>query len=194
MISLFIGLGNIGPQYEGTRHNIGFEVLDRLAAKLTEGARTPSVFESELSRWVEVSRDSGPVVLAWPGTYMNRSGLAATIFLERMDLAPSQMLVIVDDYNLPLGKIRLRRSGSDGGHNGLESIIRELGTQNFPRLRLGIGPVPDNVTTVDFVLARFRAEEAKPLKEMLDTAAEAALLVANNRFEEAMTRFNPDPA
>ena len=81
-----------------------------------------------------------------------------------------------------------------GGHNGLESIIQELGTQNFPRLRLGIGPVPDNVSTVDFVLERFDAEQIPAVKEMLDTAAEAAILATNNRFEEAMNRFNPDPA
>ncbi len=194
MISLLLGLGNVGSQYTGTRHNIGFEVLDRVAGLLPSGTRTTPATETPLCKWLEVRRESGLIVLAWPATYMNRSGLAVAMLLEHFELSPNQMLVVEDDFNLPIGKMRLRRSGSDGGHNGLESIIEELGTNKFPRLRLGIGPVPDNIGTVDFVLGRFGSQESKVIEEVLDTAAEAALFVTNNRFEEAMNRFNPDPA
>ncbi|RKX26801.1 MAG: aminoacyl-tRNA hydrolase [Candidatus Zixiibacteriota bacterium] len=195
MISLLLGLGNIGRKYNNTRHNIGFDVLDRLVYLLTKKNQTEPVRKkAELYDIVQVNNFGRQLALAWPRTFMNRSGLAAQELLEKMNLTPEQMLVIVDDFNLPLGKLRLRRSGGDGGHNGLESIIEMLGTKNFPRLRLGIGPVPDNVSTIDFVLGRFETEEEASRKEILDNAAKTVLYILNNCFDEAMSKFNADPA
>ena len=186
MISQVIGLGNIGKRYENTRHNLGFEVLhlvrDRLDAELKP--ETATFFRAEKTL------GDRNIILAWPTTYMNRSGRAAKALLQENDCPPSEMLVVVDDFNLPLGRIRFRREGSDGGHNGLASLIEELGTENFPRLRLGIGPVPENESPVDFVLERFSSKEAKMAKKMIAIAAEAVIFAIHNRFEEAMSKYN----
>ena len=125
---------------------------------------------------------------------MNRSGWAVEELLERYELLPENMLAVVDDFNLPLGKLRLRKSGSDGGHNGLESIIEAIETDEFPRLRLGIGPMPENISSPDFVLSRFEPGELPIVEEMLDKAAESVLFSINNRFEEVMSKFNVHPA
>ncbi|MBU8932787.1 MAG: aminoacyl-tRNA hydrolase [candidate division Zixibacteria bacterium] len=194
MISLFLGLGNVGPQYEGTRHNVGFEVLNRVVNKLSRDEQSTPLLQTDFFSWMQVRLDDRQLVFAWPRTLMNRSGLAVAILLDQLGLSPEEMLVIVDDFNLSIGRIRLRSSGGDGGHNGLESIIEETGSRNFPRLRLGIGPAPDTVSTIDFVLGKFQPEEIPVLQEMLDFAAKAVLYVKNNRFEEAMNKFNTNPA
>ncbi|HQL25241.1 MAG TPA: aminoacyl-tRNA hydrolase, partial [candidate division Zixibacteria bacterium] len=131
MISLVVGLGNIGRRYAGTRHNLGFEVLDRAAAAL--GA--PRATRTGLDERTVCRRGDRTIVLAWPRTYMNRSGDAVAALLQDYGLRPAEVLVVVDDFNLPLGRVRLRTGGSDGGHNGLASIIATLETQRFPRLR-----------------------------------------------------------
>ncbi|MEA2030351.1 MAG: aminoacyl-tRNA hydrolase [candidate division Zixibacteria bacterium] len=195
MISLILGLGNIGRQYNNTRHNVGFDVLYRVADILIRDKQVNTIQrQAEFYDILDVNETDHQFALAWPKTFMNRSGLAADKLLEEMSLLPEQMLVIVDDFNLPLGKLRLRYSGSDGGHNGLESIVQTIGTKNFPRLRLGIGPIPDTMNSVDFVLGKFNTEEKKYRKEMLDNAAEAVFLIINNCFEEAMNKYNADPA
>lgn len=148
MISLILGLGNIGKKYEGTRHNVGFEVIDHLAGRLN---LTSMPREKEYD-WAVARLGERELILAKPRTYMNLSGLAAAKLLEKHDLTPEQMLVIVDDFALPLGAVRIRGKGSDGGHNGLESLIEELGTQAFPRIRLGIGQ-PLQFATKDGLLS-----------------------------------------
>ncbi len=185
-----LGLGNIGGEYEKTRHNIGFEVLKLIARQLGASAQ-PSEVEYD---WATKTRKDGQLILACPRTYMNRSGLAAHALLQANDLDPAQMLVVVDDFNLPLGRLRFRKSGSDGGHNGLASIIEELETENFLRLRVGIGPTPDNVSTVDFVLGEFRADERKAVDEMVALAAEAVVFAIDHRLDEAMSKYNVNPA
>ena len=190
MIDAILGLGNIGRRYHLTRHNLGFDVLDRVATTLKAQPETPR----ENYQWATAHRSDRELVLAWPTTYMNGSGLAARDLLERHELEPSRLLVVTDDFNLPLGRIRFRRGGSDGGHNGLASIIEALGTANFPRLRLGIGPIPDGVDTVDFVLSPFGEEEQKPKEAMTGIAAEAVLYSIDHRFEEAMSTYNANPA
>ena len=125
---------------------------------------------------------------------MRTRGLAARALLTERGISPSHMLVIVDDFNLPLGKIRFRRSGSGGGHHGLESLIELLETENFPRLRLGIGPVPAGIDSIDFVLGCFSKEEIVTTEKMIDNAAEAVIFALNNRFDEAMTKYNINPA
>lgn len=186
MISLVIGLGNIGRRYEKTRHNLGFEVLDRVEKELGAGRRTETAtcFRSE-KRLGERN-----IILAWPTTYMNLSGLAALNLIEEYQRPLSEMLAVVDDFNLPLGRIRFRRGGSDGGHNGLASLIEELGSGDFPRLRLGIGPAPENESTIDFVLEKFSSKEENTAKKMIAIAAEAVIFAIHNRFEEAMSKYN----
>ena len=190
MISLVIGLGNIGKQYKGTRHNIGFEVVEqvrkRLKASFEPSSETYDCTATELSE--------RRIILAWPKTYMNRSGIAARVLLQDTDLQPSQMLVVLDDFNLPLGSLRFRQAGSDGGHKGLASIIEALETEDFPRLRLGIGPAPDNTDMTDFVLSRFTKEEIDSAKKMVAKAAEAVLFTIRHHLKEAMTRYNINPA
>lgn len=135
MISLIIGLGNIGRKYAATRHNLGFMVIDRLIER-AHAAVQPRVDEYD---WATFEVEGRPIILAKPRTYMNLSGLAAARLLEEHSLTPDQMLVIVDDFAIPLGAVRIRGKGSSGGHNGLTSIAEETGTQSFPRMRLGIG-------------------------------------------------------
>ena len=189
MISLVVGLGNITEKYKGTRHNVGFEVLDRIVLRL----KIEKVKTTELYDYCEFINKGDKLTLAWPRTYMNRSGWAVKELIDKQEITPNNMLVIVDDYNLPLGKLRLRKSGSDGGHNGLASIIDFLDTNEFPRLRLGIGPKPDNINSPDFVLSRFEPSETELVKEMLDKSAEAVLFSINNCFDEAMNKYNINP-
>ncbi len=189
MISLIVGLGNITTKYKDTRHNVGFGVLNRVAQTL----KIKKVKTTELYDYSDFINKGDKLTLAWPRTYMNRSGWAVEKLLVKHGLTPNDMLVVVDDYNLPLGKLRLRKSGSDGGHNGLASIIDSLGTNEFPRLRLGIGTLPDNISSSDFVLSRFEPAESELVEEMLDKAAEAVLFSINNRFDEAMNKYNIHP-
>lgn len=190
MVSLVLGLGNFGERYKGTRHNVGFEVVERvrLAFKIEYQAAT------EKYDWAVKEHGGRRVILAWPKTFMNRCGIAAQALLQDNNLQPSQMLVVVDDFNLPLGNIRIRQTGSDGGHKGLASLIEALQTEDFPRLRLGIGPAPDNIDKVDFVLSQFEREEVERLKKMIDTAAEAVLFTIDCCLEEAMSKYNASPA
>jgi len=125
---------------------------------------------------------------------MNRSGDAAGALLNHYELDASRMLVVVDDIYLPLGRIRIRAAGSDGGHNGLESIIEQLGTEEFPRLRLGIGPLPEDADQVDFVLGEFEQNELTIVEKMIATASEAVMFCLEHDFEEAMSRYNQNPA
>ncbi len=190
VISLVLGLGNIGEEYAGTRHNAGFEVVNRLAGQLRAQPRdgTP------LYDWYEAEFAERLIVLAKPKTYMNLSGRAGLSLVSRMEIEPSEMLVVVDDYNLPLGALRFRAGGTGGGHNGLESIIEALETENFPRLRLGIGYPADGSDIVDFVLGRFSEDESKVAEKMFDTAAEAAYYALSHRLQLAMSKFNSTPA
>ncbi len=190
MISLLVGLGNIGKRYVGTRHNVGFEVVEKVRQALRLSFQPPTTTHD----WAVQVRGDRRIILAWPKTYMNHSGLAAQTILQDADLQPSQMLVVVDDFNLPLGRIRLRPGGSDGGHKGLASMIEALKTEDFPRLRLGIGPVSDNMDGVDFVLSRFENDQIRSAEKMIDTAAEAALFALDHHLDEVMLRYNVNPA
>ena len=167
---LVVGLGNPGAEYRRTRHNVGFEVLDRLASRLRLSFGRP--------RWgrapaAEAAEDPGlELVLLKPKTYMNRSGEAVAKACEVYGVAPEAALVVCDDLNLPLGRLRLRSGGSAGGHHGLESILAHLGTEDFPRLRIGIGEVVGD--EVPHVLGAFSRPEREEIESALDRAAEAA--------------------
>jgi len=189
-LRLVIGLGNPGRQYEGSRHNLGFEVMEALRAKFKLSFELTQP-DSETAVWRGPDND---IVFARPLTFMNRSGQAAAVLLHRYLIESSQILVLVDDFNLPLGRIRIRKGGSDGGHNGLESIIYALGTDSFPRLRMGIGPVPEDVDVIGFVLNKFQKDETALVDKMIKDAAEAVSLTMRNRLDEAMNRYNINPA
>jgi PTH1 family peptidyl-tRNA hydrolase len=185
-LRLTMGLGNPGVKYACTRHNLGFRVLDLLGERLHISFQPhEDLYLIGLGHLDEVS-----IALTKPLTYMNESGRAARHLLEGYQVEPSRLLVICDDTNLPMGKIRLRRSGSDGGHRGLESIIVHLACEEFPRLRMGIGPPPENQDMIAFVLADFEPEEEKPVVEMATLAAEAAICFFQHGIEVAMNRFN----
>jgi len=195
MISLVVGLGNVGPEYVGTRHNVGFEAVNR-AARLLEASRRIAhpLYESALVKVIDPTEGDRRVLLAWPGIYMNRSGIAVRNLLQQLQIGPESALVVVDDFNLPLGTLRFREQGSDGGHLGLASIIEELGTDSFPRLRLGIGAPADEEDIPRYVLSRFEIGELLPVETMLAKAAEAIIFALTHRLEEAMSQFNSGPA
>lgn len=185
-MQLAVGLGNPGEQYALSRHNLGFRVLDLLSRRLTLSLRP----HEDLYLIGLGSLDEAPIGLVKPLTYMNESGRAAHHLVESYKVNLNRLLVICDDTNLPLGKIRLRRGGSDGGHRGLESIIYHLGSQEFPRLRMGIGPPPEDQDMVTFVLADFQPDEKKLVAQMVELAAKATICFFHHGIEEAQNTFN----
>jgi PTH1 family peptidyl-tRNA hydrolase len=181
-IRLVAGLGNPGPEYAATRHNIGFMVVDQLAAQFG------SIWEKS-SKWDALIAKLGSVFLAKPMTYMNRSGYAVLELVQFYKIQPSEILVVLDDIALPLGRLRLRASGGSGGHNGLESIILQFGTEDIPRLRIGIGEAPQS-GSVDYVLSRFFEEEKPVVRSAIDRATEAVKCAIDNNLISAMNIFN----
>lgn len=184
---LIAGLGNPTDQYEKTRHNVGFDTLDVLAAKsgitvnrLQCRALTGSgVYEGQ------------KVMLVKPQTYMNLSGHSIEQLLQYYKLDPEQdLIVLFDDINLDPGSIRVRAQGSAGGHNGIKDIISMTGTSNFARVRVGVGAKPKEWDLADYVLSRFNADDRKRVEEAMEHAAEAVGLIINGRIDEAMNRFN----
>lgn len=180
-----LGLGNPGREYAETRHNLGFRVVDLLAQR--HSIRLRARFHS---RWGQGTIAGQPVVLAQPLTFMNASGSAARRLLERFSLTPQDLFVIYDDLDLQLGRLRVRRRGSAGTHKGMRSVVESLGTEDFPRLRLGIGPLPPEADAVAFVLSPFRREEQPLVEEMLDRAAESVECWLREGIEAAMNRYN----
>lgn len=184
-----VGLGNWGAEYARTRHNVGFLCVDRLAARhalsFASGGR-----DVRGARLADTMIEGTRLVLAKPRGFMNTCGPAVRRLVEAHRLKPEQLLVVCDDLDLPLGRLRLRRGGSAGGHHGLESIINSLGTQDFPRLRLGIGRPARRAEVVDYVLSDFTPEEREALDAVLEAAAQAAEAVALEGVEAAMNRFN----
>ena len=180
-----VGLGNPGARYAETRHNLGFMVLDALAARPRLGWSAEKDY-----RYAFTSPEGEGAVLVKPTTFMNASGLAVSRALIRFDAVPEDLLVIVDDAHLPLGRIRIRRGGSHGGHNGIRSVIRDLGTEAFPRLRIGIGPIPDGEEMIAFVLEAFLSHERDTVSEMVARAVDAVRAVLQDGLDKAMNEFN----
>ena len=182
---LIVGLGNIGPEYDGTRHNIGFRVLDALA-----GASN-TAFEDRRYGFVAHMRvKNAELVLLKPSTYMNLSGNAVRYWLLQEKIPVENMLVVVDDLSLPVGAIRIRQGGSDGGHNGLKHIAQTLGGQGYNRLRFGIGNDFPRGLQVDFVLSKFCPEEDKLVDERALVACEAIKAFALSGIQFAMCNYN----
>ena len=190
---LVVGLGNPGLEYEDTRHNIGFRFVDRVAAqnRLPAFRRDGGGLETRGRLDGEGAEE---VALLKPLTFMNRSGRLVARRLGDLELSPDQLLVCYDDLALPLGRLRLRPSGSSAGHNGVQSIIDVLGTDAFPRLRFGIQPAGRFGDQVEFVLSPFRKAELDAVDEALDRAARAVECFCREGIRAAMDRFNPAPA
>lgn len=182
---LIVGLGNPGKKYAETRHNIGFMVLDSLADKA-------GVHFADEKRWKTQIAKDGMRYLLKPQTFMNESGVAVAKVAAFYKIEPAEVLVVYDDLDLPLGRLRLRGAGSAGGHNGMRSIISHLGTQSFPRLRIGIGRAEREA--VGHVLGKFRTEERSELEKSVKNAVLAVALIAGQGLSAAMTRFNAPPA
>lgn len=189
MISVLLGLGNVGTRYVDTRHNVGFMVMDKLFNHFSISPKKAEEYEYAVFRPEDLK-----LVLAKPTRYMNNSGHAANALLKQNNLTPNDLLVILDDFNLPLGKIRVRQSGSDGGHNGLASIIEQLETEDFPRLRLGIGPLPENTDASEFVLSKFSGNQIETKNKMIEIAFKAVFFILEDGLNEAMTKYNSNPA
>lgn len=185
-MKLIVGLGNPGSKYDGTRHNVGFDVVDECARRRGLMFKS-SPAEALMAR--ELGSDAR-VILAKPMTFMNLSGGAVRTLSRyyRVDLA--NILVVVDDTNLPLGRLRARPEGADGGHNGLRSVIDEFGTRAVPRLRVGVGRGESNRGLVDHVLSRFKIDERGKIEELVTNAADAAGVFVEEGILTVMNRFN----
>ena len=181
-IRLVAGLGNPGPEYVATRHNIGFMVVDQFATQFG------STWERS-GKWDALSTKCGAVLLIKPLSFMNRSGYPVFAVAQFYKIEPQQILVALDDFSLPLGRVRLRARGGSGGHNGLESIIMQFGTEEIPRLRIGIGEAPRE-GSVDYVLSRFFEEEKALVRSTINRAVEAVKCTIDNGLVSAMNTFN----
>ena len=187
-MKLIVGLGNPGDQYKATRHNVGFEVVARLARKY--GAGTPRArFQGET---VEVTIAGTKVLLLTPLTYMNASGGSVLAARDFYKIENSDVLVICDDFNLPLAKLRLRAKGSGGGQNGLADVIRRLSSEEIPRLRIGVGAPTAERGATSHVLGRFSKDEQPAIAEAIDRAVEAAAAWVNSGLEAAMNKYNAE--
>lgn len=185
-MKLIVGLGNAGRKYENTRHNVGFEVLNVVAERCAAEAAKDK-FDGRLA---DSTIGSERVLLLWPLTLMNRSGQSVAAAASFYQVALSDVLVVCDDFNLPLGTLRFRSQGSAGGQKGLQDIIRRLGTEQFNRLRLGIGPVPDSWDPADFVLGRFSADDRPVIDAAIERAADGVECWAKEGIEASMNQFN----
>jgi peptidyl-tRNA hydrolase, PTH1 family len=188
-MKLVVGLGNPGRRYEGTRHNIGFIVVGQLARQYaTSGAKTK--FQGEVA---EVNLEGERALLLTPSTYMNQSGASVLAARDFYRIPNEDLLVVCDDMNLPLAKLRARSGGSSGGQKGLADIIRRLGNEEFPRLRIGIGAPPEGWQGTDFVLSKFTKEEIPLMEQAVARAVEAIVAWAREGVAACMNRFNPPP-
>jgi PTH1 family peptidyl-tRNA hydrolase len=188
-MKLVVGLGNPGPRYAGTRHNIGFDVIDYLAAAPGVG-RWRSRFEAQV---VDAVEGTEQVLLMKPETFMNLSGRAVRATVDFYKLAVTDLLVVCDDIALPLGKLRARAKGSDGGQKGLRSIEQQLGTTEYSRLRIGVGAPGERLDAADHVLSRFKPGERKDVEDAIAQAAQAVLLWIRQGIDVCMNGVNGEP-
>lgn len=187
---LIVGLGNPGREYRNNRHNIGFMVLDQLAGKLDT-----SFSKMKMNALMTAVRYKGcRIILLKPQTFMNLSGKAAASFIRFYKLPLENLLVVYDDVDLPFQTLRMRPNGGDAGQKGVRSIIQELGTKDFPRLRVGINRPPGRMSVSSYVLLNFSDQEVETLPFVLDQAADAILAFVELGLNQAMTTFNQNPA
>jgi peptidyl-tRNA hydrolase, PTH1 family len=189
-MAMVVGLGNPGAKYEKTRHNIGFECLNELLAKMGS-PNLQAKFEGQFAKGRFEQRD---VCLVWPLTFMNCSGRCVSQFARFYKIETQNILVVCDDLSLPLGKLRIRKSGSSGGQKGLNDIIQSLGTQEVPRLRIGIDPTPEHWETSDYVLGKFTNSERAIVDDGISRAVQAIASWLQNGIDVAMNDFNRESA
>jgi PTH1 family peptidyl-tRNA hydrolase len=195
-MKLIVGLGNPGSQYLGTRHNVGFETVDALAAKLGWIGQRADFDKLAREKFNGLAMDglagSEKLLLLKPTTFMNVSGSAVQSAMAFYQLTPADLLIVLDDLALPCGKIRLRSGGSSGGHNGLRDIERVLGTDQYPRLRLGIDAAPENIPGRDYVLGKFSPQQRSLIDPAVIRATDAIVTWIEKGIESAMSLFNAD--
>jgi PTH1 family peptidyl-tRNA hydrolase len=188
-MKIVVGLGNPGRNYHGTRHNVGFAVIDSLASSPST-SRWQTRFQSEVAEFVDGNEK---ILLLKPETFMNLSGRAVRQAIDFYNLPLTDLLIVCDDFNLPLGKLRVRARGTHGGHNGLRDIQNHLGTSEYARLRIGVGaPNPDEA--VDHVLGRFRPTERPVIDDAVSLAAQAVMVWAVRGIEACMNEYNAGPS
>jgi peptidyl-tRNA hydrolase, PTH1 family len=183
---LLCGLGNPGSSYKKTRHNVGFRAIDELAGRSGTEVKT----RTKNYWWDEVKIAGSKAVLIKPRTYMNNSGIALQSAMTKWRVPVERLIVIVDDYALPLGLIRIRSKGSAGSHNGLKSIVDCIGRSDFARIRIGIDDKPQDIVTSDYVLGKFSSEEEELIRPAIKNAADAAELIISEDIMAAMNDFN----
>ena len=188
-MKLVAGLGNPGSKYRGTRHNVGFEVIDLLVARKGLALETAPT-EALQARW---RREDGDVLLVKPLTFMNISGVAVSSLMRFYKIEVADVLVVCDDVNLPLGRLRMRSSGSEGGHNGLRSVAEQLGTIDYPRLRVGVGRGDMRRDLADHVLAKFEPDEAPGIEDAIARGADAVETWLQDGLTKAMNLYNRNP-
>ena len=198
---LVVGLGNPGSEFVGTRHNVGWEALDKLALRLGWIGKKEEFNRLAKSNFNGFALDGSVAIhsggfekllLLKPTTYMNDSGRSVQAAMQFYQIAAAEMMVVLDDLALPAGKIRIRPGGSSGGHNGLKDIERAIGTDEYPRLRIGIDPAPPRIPGRDYVLGKFSPEQRKAVEPALTRAASAILTWIEKDIESAMNVFNAD--
>jgi PTH1 family peptidyl-tRNA hydrolase len=185
-VKLIVGLGNPGREYAETRHNVGFKVADEIARRLDLQWRK----DADIAFAKSFGEHAFFVVK--PQTFMNRSGYPVSRFAGYHNIEPSDILVVVDEVDLPLGRIRIRSKGSAGTHNGLKSVVEQLGTREFPRLRMGVGRGDARRDLADFVLATFEPAERPDVESLITRAADAAQMFTVESIEKVMNAYNPD--
>ena len=184
---IIVGLGNPTPEYEGTRHNVGFEVIDALARKYNIDVDTKKHRAYIGKGMIEGQK----VILAKPQTYMNLSGESIREFINYYKMDPeTELIVIYDDIDLEPGQIRIRKKGSAGGHNGMKSIISQIGTQNFYRIKVGVGAKPAGWDLADYVLGRFSTKEREEVDRAIEEAADAVEVILTEGIDAAMNKYN----
>ena len=183
---LVVGLGNPGAEYKNTRHNVGWWCLDELVKRTNAELNR----KRKDLRFAETKLGGSAVVLAYPRTFMNRSGTVLSYLTNRFGTTPDKILIVTDDINLKPGSVRIRKQGGPGGHNGLKSIITTLGTNEFPRVRIGVGNPESSAVQVDHVLGTFDPDTRDIVKSASERAADAITMIASGDFDNAMNKFN----
>jgi PTH1 family peptidyl-tRNA hydrolase len=181
-----VGLGNPGRRYSGTRHNVGFTFIKKTAREWKVKLRKKIFF----SKAGEVKRKEEKILLALPQTYMNKSGLTVKKIMEGRDIKSEHLVVVYDDLDIPLGEIRIRKRGGPGTHKGMSSIVKEIRTEEFPRIRVGLGPLPGGENAVNYVLSSFDKAEESRLEQGLRKAREALEMILSGEVERAMNTYN----